>query len=248
MRHPRTTLLGLAAGGALALSAALVAPAYAGISAPGPNSSECINAKAVLGNAQTAQAAAQAEYNQAVKNRDDALDEYNAAVSDGIPANDAPALAKLNNAKDALLRANLLLNERIKAVSAAQDKVNAACVTVTVTPPTTPVPPPVSIPAQFENCAQAARWGFHDIPKTNPRYRLILDLDRDGVACEANEGPAPVVVGPTTTIPGPVVRGPATVLPGPTVQGPSTYVPGPVVPVPNTTQGVENGDGSTPLN
>jgi hypothetical protein len=248
MRHPRTTLFGLAAGGALALSAALVAPAYAGTTTPGPNSSECIDAKIVLGNAQTAQAAAQATYNTAVKNRDDALDVYNAALADSDPTNDATALAKLNNAKDALLTANLLLDERIKAVTAAQVKVDAACTTPTPTPTPTTTPTPVGIPAQFTDCAQAAKWGYHDIPSTSRYYRLSLDRDKDGCACEIKEGPAPVVVGPSTTIPGPVVRGPATVVPGPTLQGPSTYVPGPVVTVPDTSQGVNNGDGSTPLN
>jgi excalibur calcium-binding domain-containing protein len=195
MRHPRTTLLGLAAGGALALSAALVAPAYAGTTTPGPNSSECINAKIVLSNAQTAQAAAQAAYNTAVKNRDDALDVYNAALADSDPTNDATALAKLNNAKDALLTANLLLNERIKAVTAAQVKVDAAC--TTPTPTTTPTP--VGIPAQFTDCAQAAKWGYHDIPSTSRYYRLSLDRDKDGCACEIKEGPAPVAIGPSTT-------------------------------------------------
>jgi hypothetical protein len=79
------------------------------------------------------------------------------------------------------------------------------------------------VPAQFGNCAQAARFGFHDIPSTNPRYRLILDRDRDGIACELNEGPAPAVV-----VPGP--QGPA----GP--QGPQ----GPVGP-----SGTTTGNGST---
>jgi hypothetical protein len=252
MRHPRTTLLGFAAGGALALSAVLVAPAYAGTTTPGPNSSECINAKIVLSNAQTAQAAAQAVYNTAVKNRDDALDIYNAALADSDPTNDATALAKLNNAKDALLTANLLLNERIKAVTAAQVKVDAAC--TTPTPTTTPTP--VGTPAQFTDCAQAAKWGYHDIPSTSRYYRLSLDRDKDGCACEIKEGPAPVVVttpgpviqGPPRVIPGPVVRGPASVVPGPVIEGPSTYVPGPTVVVPDTSQGVNNGDGSTPLN
>jgi hypothetical protein len=66
--------------------------------------------------------------------------------------------------------------------------------TTTPAPTTTTEPPPVGIPAQFGNCAQAARFGYHDIPSTSPRYRLILDRDRDGIACELNEGPVPTPV------------------------------------------------------
>lgn len=193
MRSTRLALAALASGAVLA--AVLATPAAAAPAVTGPNSSECINAKAVLSNAQTAQAAAQAAYNQAVKNRDDALDIYNAALADGDATNDAPALAKLNNAKDALLSANLILDERIKAVSAAQDKVDAACATVTPLPTPTPSPLPV-----FQSCAVAFAAGVHDIPRTDPRYRLFLDRDRDGVACEQNgDDTRP----PTVTVPPP---------------------------------------------
>lgn len=264
-RSIRVAALATTGGALLAMGMVLAAPATGAPQAAvaGPNSSECINAKAVLSNAQTAQAAAQAVYNQAVKNRDDALDIYNAALADGNSANDAPALAKLNNAKDALLSTNLLLNERIKAVSAAQDKVDVACATVTPTTTPTPTtipttPPPVGIPAQFTTCAQAAQWGYANIPTTSRYYRLALDGDRDGCACETNGDdtrPMPSVVLPPTVItrppvvlPGPVVQGPSTVVPGPVVQGSPQYVPGPTVVIPNTSSGVNTGDGSTPIN
>lgn len=38
------------------------------------------------------------------------------------------------------------------------------------------------------SCADYARDGIYDIPRSDPRYRDNLDRDRDGLACERNEG------------------------------------------------------------
>jgi hypothetical protein len=79
--------------------------------------------------------------------------------------------------------------------------------TTTPTPTTTPVPPPVGggVPI-YQTCAAAFRAGVHDIPRGDVRYRLVLDRDRDGVACELNgddgvrpQPPVTVVRPPSTT-------------------------------------------------
>lgn len=48
---------------------------------------------------------------------------------------------------------------------------------------------------RFENCDQVRAAGKAPLRSTEPGYRLRLDVDRDGLACEAVEGtPAPPVV------------------------------------------------------
>lgn len=140
MRRLRPVSLAAAAGGALVLTAALAGPALAADT--GPNTSECINAKAVLAGTQTAQADAQAKYNKAVEDRDDALDAHNEALSDGIPGNEVATLADLNEANAAVLIANLLLNEREGATAAAQAEVDEKCAKPAPAPTSTPVPTP----------------------------------------------------------------------------------------------------------
>lgn len=179
-----------------------------------------------------------------------------------IAADEAKVAAdqKLVNSDQASLRiaqANLDTAISVRDKACATTPTTAPPTTVTV-PPTTVVPPPVGTPAQFTTCAQAAQWGYANIPTTSRYYRLILDGDRDGCACETNGDdtrPVPPVVLPPTmikhppvVIPGPVVQGPWTVIPGPTVQGSPNYVLGPTVVVPNTSSGIATGDGSTPIN
>lgn len=36
----------------------------------------------------------------------------------------------------------------------------------------------------FYSCTQAKAAGYHDIPKSSPLYRIDLDRDGDGYACE----------------------------------------------------------------
>jgi len=82
--------------------------------------------------------------------------------------------------------------------------VNGATPTTTTPVPTTTVPPPVGGVVTYPSCAAAFRAGVHDIPSTDPRYRLYLDLDRDGIACElnGNDNPPTTIVRPpgSTTI------------------------------------------------
>jgi hypothetical protein len=55
---------------------------------------------------------------------------------------------------------------------------------------------PTAKPAQkFSGCAEAKAAGVSMIPRTDPRYALKLDRDRDGFACDAHGDPPT----PTTT-------------------------------------------------
>lgn len=36
----------------------------------------------------------------------------------------------------------------------------------------------------FYSCTQAKAAGYHDIKRGSPLYRLDLDRDKDGIACE----------------------------------------------------------------
>lgn len=66
-------------------------------------------------------------------------------------------------------------------------KVVAGSVTVpTVTTTTTTTVPKNS----FASCAEARAAGRGVIPRTSPAYSAALDPDKDGLACEANEGSA----------------------------------------------------------
>lgn len=227
----------LVAAASIAATSLLAIPASADVAlTAGPNSSECINAKAILANASTAQAAAQASYNTAVKNRDAALDAYNAALSDSDTANDASALAALNSAKDALLSTNLILNERIKAVSSAQTKVDEFCAVVvpTPTPVPTTTPAPVGLPA----------------PTPAP---VIVYKYVNGQKCKCVNGGPCIPVTPTSA-PTVVVTAPTQTLVAP----PPVTAPSPVIiyPAPSTgtfsqipsgsvpTGSVSTGDGS----
>lgn len=54
----------------------------------------------------------------------------------------------------------------------------------TVTPTTSPTTPP---PSGGKTCREYNREGVYDIPTSDSRYRIELDRDRDGLACERNE-------------------------------------------------------------
>jgi hypothetical protein len=81
----------------------------------------------------------------------------------------------------------------------------------------------VHLPCRYpiRDCTQAARYGYHDVPSTDPRYRHYLDAsdgDVDGIACKT----------PTTDVPAaPVTDAP----PAPTTGG-GTDVP--AAPAPQT--------------
>jgi Excalibur calcium-binding domain len=132
---------------------------------------------------------------------------------------------------DATARANITAAEKIR---------DAACATPTTTPvpTTTPAQPPVGVPAQFGNCAQALRFGYHDIPRTDPRYRPALDRDRDGIACEITEGPppAPPVVNNNTTINNPPTQN-TVINPAPAFSNPGPVIIVPPAPTPNIVTG-----------
>jgi hypothetical protein len=58
-------------------------------------------------------------------------------------------------------------------------------------------PPPVGGGVViYPTCAAAFRAGVHDIARSDPRYRIYLDADRDGIACElnGNDGTPPVTI------------------------------------------------------
>jgi hypothetical protein len=125
--------------------------------------------------------------------------------------------------------------------------------TTTPTPTTTPVPPPVGggVPI-YQTCAAAFRAGVHDIPRGDVRYRLVLDRDRDGVACELNgddgvrpQPPVTVVRPPSTTT---IVQQPApapapnnTIVVVPPAQAPSNTFIAPQAP---SSGAVATGDGT----
>lgn len=258
MRSTRPVLLGLAAGGALALSAAVAIPAYAAPSNTPPvanddaystaeNANLAIGAPGVLsndldadGDAFSAQLLTGAQHGTVSLNPNGAFtyipnqnyagpDQFTYQICEQFAAAKIQALPGVDKGCD-----GAVVRITIKGV--------------TTVPTTTPTTPPPAGVVYYRNCAEALNAVGHPLVNgIDAGYRIGLDRDRDGTACEANEGPAPVVVGPTTTIPGPVVRGPATVVPGPTISGPSTVVPGPTVVVPNTSSGISTGDGSTPL-
>lgn len=185
-RTPRLVLAGVAAGGALA---ALLVGGPAAAAPTGPNTSECINAKAILGNAQTAQVSAQAAYNAAVKARDAALDAYNDAISNTNPDDDAAALAKLNQTKNDLLTTTLILEERVKAVTVAQTNVDKLCATVTVPGPTTTVTvPPTSTTTRPPAAAPST------IIKEKPSQTLVIEKPGTPTTIIDGQAPAPAPV------------------------------------------------------
>lgn len=44
--------------------------------------------------------------------------------------------------------------------------------------------PAVASAAPYTSCAQAAKDGVYNIPKSSPNYDPDLDRDGDGIACE----------------------------------------------------------------
>lgn len=101
---------------------------------------------------------------------------------------------------------------------------------------TTEPPPPVGGGRPvYPNCKAAFNAGVHDIPKTDPAYRLVLDRDRDGIACEQNgddtNPPVTVVKPPPTTI----------VVPPPAQPPANTFI----TPQAPSNGAVATGDGST---
>jgi hypothetical protein len=55
----------------------------------------------------------------------------------------------------------------------------------------------------YKDCWTAEQAGYHDIPKSDPRYDRRLDEDNDGIACETK--PAPIVPAPAVPAPTPVI-------------------------------------------
>lgn len=107
--------------------------------------------------------------------------------------------------------------------------------TTTPAPTTTTEPPPVG-GVFYRNCADALAAVGHPLRQgIDAGYRTGLDRDRDGIACEANEGPAPVTVvrPPTNTT---IVNPPAqnTVINPP---APAFSNPGPVIVLPPPSSG-----------
>jgi hypothetical protein len=212
VHHVHTPCLTLtsAVGGALLAAVLAVPAAYGAPATAAPGDSTCIATQSALSNAKNIQLAKQIAYDKAVKARDEAQKAYDAALADDIAGNETTALAALNIAQAKVNAANAELNEAISATKTAQAKVDTAC--ATIPPTTTTVPPPVGGGVViYPNCKAAFAAGVRDIPKTDPRYRIYLDRDGDGIACELNEGPAPVTVvkpPPSTTIVNPPAAAP----------------------------------------
>jgi Bacterial Ig domain/Excalibur calcium-binding domain len=106
-------------------------------------------------------------------------------------------------------------------------------------PTTTTVPPPPVGGGRpvYPNCKAAFDAGVSDILRGDPRYRLPLDRDRDGIACEKNgddtNPPVTVVKPPPTTI---VTQPPATntIVQQPPAAPPNVIVMPPAQPPANT--------------
>jgi VCBS repeat-containing protein len=214
MRSTRPVLLGLAAGGALALSAAVAIPAYAAPSNTPPvanddaystaeNANLAISAPGVLsndldadGDAFSAQLLTGAQHGTVSLNPNGAFtyipnqnyagpDQFTYQICEQFAAAKIQALPGVNKGCD-----GAVVRITIKGVT-------------TVPPTTTPTTPPPAGVVYYRNCAEALNAVGHPLVNgIDAGYRIGLDRDRDGTACEANEGPAPVVA-----IPGP--RGPA---------------------------------------
>lgn len=205
----RLALVSAAAGATLALSGALLAAPTA---TAAPASPQCFQAQANVASQENVTEAASNKLsndNVTLQAAKDQLAKAQAAVP-VVPADIAAA-------QDAVSNAQVLVNNDQASLRTAQANLAAAIATrdkvcaPTPTPTTIPIPPPVGVPAQFGNCAQALRFGYHDIPSTDPHYRLILDRDRDGIACESNGDdtrPLPT----TTTIISPPPAAPNTVV------------------------------------
>lgn len=199
MRSTRPVLLGLAAGGALALSAVVAIPAFAAVSNTPPVANDdaystaendllSVGAPGVLGNdidpdgdafsaalvtgAQhgTVSLASNGGFNYQPNQNYSGPDQFTYRICESFTALRKQALVEAKDATERCAKATVRITVK----------------NVVVVPTPTPTP----------------------VPTTTP---------------------GPVVVGPATTIPGPTIQGPARVIPGPVIQGPSTLVPGPTV-------------------
>lgn len=118
-------------------------------------------------------------------------------------------------------------------------KCDAATVFINVGGTVSTVPPPVGGPRPiYQSCQVAFAAGVHDIPRSDPRYRIALDPNRNGIACERNGAdgvtpPATIVRPPAnTTIINPPAA-PNTVI----APAPSFSNPGPVIVLPPPSSG-----------
>jgi hypothetical protein len=87
------------------------------------------------------------------------------------------------------------------AAEAAQVKVVAGTVTGVTIPGTTgSATVGTAKSATFATCAEARAAGRGVIPKSSPAYSINLDADKDGLACEANEGATTATVKSATAV------------------------------------------------
>lgn len=120
----------------------------------------------------TYQAAPNAVNLDALQDAQAALDKALAALSDapGVPATQKSELAALQ-----------------AALKVAIDKSVKACDVVVPTPTVTPT----ATPPLFADCAAVRAAGLAPLGRDERGYRLALDSDGDGQACEAIEGQLP---------------------------------------------------------
>jgi len=221
LRSPRLFMLSAATGGALALSGALAAsPAYADVApvAHDDNYSTPVNTNLVIGAPGVLSNDTDADGDPLTVNTAMVVGAQHGNVS--VSGNGAFTYVPTTNyvgpdqftyrACEALTPA-VLQARQLEAVPC-----DTATVFITVkgaTPAPTTVPPVGTGRPVYPNCKAAFNAGVHDTPKTDPAYRLVLDRDRDGIACELNgdDNPRPPVTvvkpPPSTTI---VTQPPAT--------------------------------------
>jgi hypothetical protein len=251
----RLALVSAATGGALALTGALFAsPAYADVApvAHDDNYSTPVNTNLVIGA-------------PGVLSNDTDADGDPLTVKNVIGAQHGKVSVAANGAFTYVPTTNYVGPDQFTydacevltpAVLQARQLDAVPCDTATVfitvkgtTPPptTTTVPPPVGGGRPvYPNCRAAFNAGVHDIPRGDPAYRLVLDRDRDGIACEIN--------GDDTNPPVTVVRPPGntTIVKPPPAPNNTTIVVPPAQPPANTfitpqapsTGAVATGDGS----
>lgn len=200
----RLGAIGLASVGALLATTSGVAVASVGTSAPAPE--DCTSLVSALITAQVAEdgkskavVKAQREDDAAKSVRDQAvLDAGNQRKADlaAAPADD-PATKDVDEHAVAVAKAtdkyNLAVGaadrayadggsaDRLAKAKAAESKTSdvLAAIKLDIGKVCTKTPAP-----SFKNCTDAFNAGVTDIPRSDPRYQLWLDLDRDGIACE----------------------------------------------------------------
>lgn len=238
MRSPRLFLLSATSGAALALSGALVSPAFAATnpvahddnySTP-VNTQLVIGAPGVLGNDTDADGDPLTVKNVVGAQHGNVNVNANGAFT-YVPTTNYVGPDQFTYDACEVLTPAVLQTRQIDAPGC-----NTATAFITVkgavpAPTTTPVPPPVGGGRPvYPNCKAAFNAGVHDIPRNDPAYRLVLDRDRDGIACEINgdDNPRPPVTvvkpPPSTTI---VTQPPATntiVQQPPAAAGPTNIV------------------------